>query len=56
MRQMTTQSLLPAGTTRGFGEAEFAQVGKLIAEVVDGLFQDQVETFKETHGFGSAYL
>ena len=27
----------PAGTTRGFGEDEFAIVGKLIAEVVDGL-------------------
>ncbi len=27
----------PAGTTRGFGEDEFAAIGKLIAEVVDGL-------------------
>ncbi|MGH6786751.1 MAG: serine hydroxymethyltransferase [Novosphingobium sp.] len=27
----------PAGTTRGFGEAEFAQIGALIAEVADGL-------------------
>ena len=27
----------PAGTTRGFGPAEFRQVGKLIGEVVDGL-------------------
>jgi glycine hydroxymethyltransferase len=27
----------PAGTTRGFGTAEFRKVGKLIAEVVDGL-------------------
>jgi len=27
----------PAGTTRGFGQAEFRRVGKLIAEVVDGL-------------------
>jgi len=27
----------PAGTTRGFGPAEFRTVGKLIAEVVDGL-------------------
>ena len=27
----------PAGTTRGFREAEFAQIGALIAEVVDGL-------------------
>ena len=27
----------PAGTTRGFGEAEFREVGELIVEVVDGL-------------------
>jgi glycine hydroxymethyltransferase len=27
----------PAGTTRGFGVAEFRQIGQLIAEVVDGL-------------------
>jgi glycine hydroxymethyltransferase len=27
----------PAGTTRGFGEAEFARIGSLIATVVDGL-------------------
>jgi glycine hydroxymethyltransferase len=27
----------PAGTTRGFGEAEFREVGRLIAQVVDGL-------------------
>ena len=27
----------PAGTTRGFGEDEFAAIGKLIAEVVDGM-------------------
>jgi glycine hydroxymethyltransferase len=27
----------PAGTTRGFGEAEFRQVGALIIEVLDGL-------------------
>jgi glycine hydroxymethyltransferase len=27
----------PAGTTRGFGEAEFKRVGQLIAQVVDGL-------------------
>jgi glycine hydroxymethyltransferase len=27
----------PAGTTRGFGQAEFRQVAKLIGEVVDGL-------------------
>ncbi len=27
----------PAGTTRGFGEAEFHQVGQWIADVIDGL-------------------
>jgi glycine hydroxymethyltransferase len=27
----------PAGTTRGFGEEEFREIGALIAEVVDGL-------------------
>ena len=30
----------PAGTTRGFGEAEFRQIGKWIVEVVDGLAQN----------------
>ncbi len=27
----------PAGTTRGFGQAEFRQVGRMISEVLDGL-------------------
>ncbi|MEO1491056.1 MAG: serine hydroxymethyltransferase [Pseudomonadota bacterium] len=27
----------PAGTTRGFGTAEFAEIGRLIVEVIDGL-------------------
>ena len=27
----------PAGTTRGFGEAEFAEIGAMIVEVLDGL-------------------
>jgi glycine hydroxymethyltransferase len=27
----------PAGTTRGFGVAEFAQIGHLIGDVLDGL-------------------
>jgi glycine hydroxymethyltransferase len=27
----------PAGTTRGFGAAEFTQIGELIVEVLDGL-------------------
>ena len=30
----------PAGTTRGFGEAEFRQIGRLIIAVVDGLAQN----------------
>lgn len=33
----------PAGTTRGFGPAEFRTVGKLIAEVVDGLAKNGAE-------------
>ncbi|MFW5634138.1 MAG: serine hydroxymethyltransferase [Erythrobacter sp.] len=33
----------PAGTTRGFGPAEFRTVGKLIAEVVEGLSQNGPE-------------
>ena len=30
----------PAGTTRGFGKAEFRKIGELIADVVDGLTDD----------------
>ncbi|MGA2894725.1 MAG: serine hydroxymethyltransferase [Xanthobacteraceae bacterium] len=33
----------PAGTTRGFGIAEFRQVGELIAEVLDALAKNGVE-------------
>ena len=33
----------PAGTTRGFGPEEFATIGKLIAEVVDGLSKNGPE-------------
>jgi glycine hydroxymethyltransferase len=33
----------PAGTTRGFGIAEFRQVGELIAEVLDVLSQKRTE-------------
>ena len=33
----------PAGTTRGFGEAEFAEIGRLIVEVVDGLAANGLE-------------
>jgi glycine hydroxymethyltransferase len=27
----------PAGTTRGFGKAEFLEIGQMIVEVLDGL-------------------
>ena len=30
----------PAGTTRGFGAAEFSRIGELMGEVLDGLSQD----------------
>ncbi len=30
----------PAGTTRGFGVEEFREVGRMIAEVLDGLYQN----------------
>ncbi|MEM9197953.1 MAG: serine hydroxymethyltransferase, partial [Pseudomonadota bacterium] len=33
----------PAGTTRGFGEAEFGQIAELIVEVIDGLAENGVE-------------
>lgn len=33
----------PAGTTRGFGTAEFETIGKLICEVVDGLSRNGPE-------------
>ncbi|TPE52098.1 serine hydroxymethyltransferase [Amaricoccus solimangrovi] len=33
----------PAGTTRGFGEAEFREIGELIVEVVDGLAKNGVD-------------
>jgi glycine hydroxymethyltransferase len=33
----------PAGTTRGFGITEFQQVGRMIAEVLDGLAQNGAE-------------
>jgi len=33
----------PAGTTRGFGEAEFRQIGLWIGDVLDGLAQNGVE-------------
>ena len=33
----------PAGTTRGFGVVEFAQIGDLIADVLDGLAENGAE-------------
>ena len=33
----------PAGTTRGFGVAEFQEIGRMIAEVLDGLAQNGEE-------------
>jgi glycine hydroxymethyltransferase len=33
----------PAGTTRGFGIAEFRQIGRMIADVVDGLRRNGAE-------------
>ncbi|MFO1104785.1 MAG: serine hydroxymethyltransferase [Amaricoccus sp.] len=33
----------PAGTTRGFGAAEFREIGELIVEVVDGLARNGAE-------------
>ena len=33
----------PAGTTRGFGVAEFRQIGRMIADVVDGLRKNGAE-------------
>jgi len=33
----------PAGTSRGFGEAEFREVGRLVTEVIDGLAKNGEE-------------
>ncbi|MDK9696502.1 MAG: serine hydroxymethyltransferase [Siculibacillus sp.] len=33
----------PAGTTRGFGEAEFREIGKMIGEVVNGIMKNGPE-------------
>jgi glycine hydroxymethyltransferase len=40
----------PAGTTRGFGQAEFRKVGQLIARVVDGLAQNGEDGNAEVEG------
>jgi glycine hydroxymethyltransferase len=36
----------PAATTRGFGKAEFVEVGEMIIEVLDGLAKDQNDNEK----------
>lgn len=36
----------PAGTTRGFGEAEFTEIGNLIGDVLDGLAQNPEDNAK----------
>ncbi len=36
----------PAGTTRGFGEAEFRQIGEMIVEVLDGLAANREDNRK----------
>ena len=33
----------PAGTTRGFGEAEFREIGDMVADVLDGLQKNDPE-------------
>jgi glycine hydroxymethyltransferase len=33
----------PAGTTRGFGEAEFREIGDMVADVLDGLKANGLE-------------
>ena len=33
----------PAGTTRGFGEAEFSAIGDMVADVLDGLTRNGIE-------------
>jgi len=40
----------PAGTTRGFGVAEFRQIGEMIAEVLDALSRQQVEADAAVEG------
>ena len=33
----------PAGTTRGFGEAEFRDIADMVADVLDGLVKNGLE-------------
>jgi glycine hydroxymethyltransferase len=40
----------PAGTSRGFGVAEFRQVGEMIAEVLDALSRKGAEADEATEG------
>ena len=38
-----TENVSPAGTTRGFGVAEFRDIGRMITEVLDGLSKNGEE-------------
>jgi len=41
----------PAGTTRGFGPAEFREIGRMIADVVEGLRKmERLATARSRHG------
>ncbi len=42
----------PAGTTRGFGEAEFREIGELIVEVMDGLAANGAGRERRGRGVG----
>jgi glycine hydroxymethyltransferase len=37
----------PAGTTRGFGEAEFRDIADMVADVLDGLVKNGLEQNKD---------
>ena len=43
----------PAGTTRGFGVAEFRQIGKLIGEVLDGVASNGADGDAAGRGAGA---
>ena len=43
----------PAGTTRGFGVAEFRQIGELIADVLDGIAKNGPDGDAEVESAGA---
>ena len=43
----------PAATTRGFGEAEFKQIGEMIVQVLDGLASDGKDNSSVEAEFGT---